>query len=164
MLNMNARELIVYCDGGQMWLCCTRPIKRLIPLATTVSMILATPIALAQDQTTQRRVAPAPIDSSEQHFIIEHDLAISKMSLSMLVGPTGDVDHDFVAAMMPHHQGAIDIARAELKYGHNDELRRLAQNIIAQREREISAMRGAVGEARPLQTSDTAAPESKQRP
>jgi len=147
-----------------MWLCCTRPIKRLMPLATTLSMILATPIALAQDQTTQRRVAPAPIDSSEQHFIIEHELAISKMSLSMLVGPTGDVDRDFVAAMMPHHQGAIDIARAELKYGHNDELRRLAQNIIAQREREISAMRGAVGETRPLQTSDTAQPESKQRP
>ena len=98
-----------------MWLCCTRPIKWLIPLATTVSMILATSIALAQDETTQRRAAPAPIDSSEQHFIIEHELAISKMSLSILVGPTGDVDRDFVAAMMPHHQGAIEIARAELK-------------------------------------------------
>jgi uncharacterized protein (DUF305 family) len=147
-----------------MWLCCTRPIKWLISLATTVSMILATSIALAQDETAQHRVAPAPIDSSEQHFIIEHDLAVSKMSLSMLVGPTGDVDRDFVAAMMPHHEGAIDIARAELKYGHNDELRRLAQNIIAQREREISEMRGAVGETRPLQTSDTAAPESKRRP
>jgi uncharacterized protein (DUF305 family) len=147
-----------------MWLCCTRPIKWLVPLATTASMMLATPIASAQDETTQRRVAPAPIDSSEQHFIIEHDLAVSKMSLSMLVGPTGDVDRDFVAAMMPHHQGAIDMARAELKYGHNDELRRLAQNIIAQREREISAMRGAFGETRPLETSDMAAPESKQRP
>ena len=147
-----------------MWLCCTRPIGWLIALATTVSMILATPIASAQDETTQRRVAPAPIDSSEQHFIIEHDLAVSKMSLSMLAGPTGDVDRDFVAAMMPHHQGAIDMARAELKYGHNDELRRLAQNIIAQREREISAMRGAAGETRPLETSDMAAPVSKQRP
>jgi uncharacterized protein (DUF305 family) len=127
-------------------------------------MMLAITVASAQDETTQRRVAPAPIDGSEQHFIIEHDLAISKMSLSMLVGPTGDVDRDFVAAMMPHHQGAIDMARAEIKYGRNDELRRLAQNIIAQREREISEMRGAFGETRPLETSDMAAPESKQRP
>jgi uncharacterized protein (DUF305 family) len=66
--------------------------------------------------------------------------------------------------MMPHHQGAIDMARAELKYGYNGELRRLAQGIIAEREHEISAMRGAVGETSSSQRSDATVPESKGRP
>ena len=66
-----------------------------------------------------------------------------------MADPTGDVDRDFVALMMPHQQGAIDMARAELKYGHKEELRRLAQSIIAETEHEMSAMRGAVGETPP---------------
>jgi hypothetical protein len=40
--------------------------------------------------------------------------------------------------MIPHHQGAIDVARAELKYGHNEGVRRIAQSMIAERENEIS--------------------------
>ena len=107
---------------------------RLISLATLAS-ILANPCALAQDQARMRQVPAARTDGSEQEIIVENALAISKMSLGMSVDPTGDADRDFVALMMPHHQGAIDIARAELKYGHNEELRRLAQNIIAERER-----------------------------
>jgi len=134
--------------------------KRLVSLATTVS-ILAAPIALAQDQAKARHVGVAAIGNSEQRFIIENDLAISKMSLSMMADPTGDVDRDFVAVMMPHHQGAIDTARAELKYGHNEELRRLAESIIAEREHEMSVMRSAAGEAQPSQIGDTAESELK---
>jgi uncharacterized protein (DUF305 family) len=66
--------------------------------------------------------------------------------------------------MMPHHQGAIDMARAELKYGHNEELRRLAQSIIAEREQEMSTMRNVVGQAPPSKTSDITVSESKGRP
>jgi hypothetical protein len=63
--------------------------------------------------------APAAATASEgKRFTIESDLALSKMSLGMTAERTGDVDQDFVAMMTPHHQGAIDIARAELKYGH----------------------------------------------
>ncbi|HEY2247123.1 MAG TPA: DUF305 domain-containing protein, partial [Bradyrhizobium sp.] len=67
--------------------------------------------------------------------------AISNMSREMLVKPAGDVDRDFVAIMIPQRQAAIDIARAEVKYGHDDRLRRLAQDIIDEEERQISAMR-----------------------
>ena len=74
--------------------------KRLVSLATTVS-ILAAPIALAQDQAKARHVGAAVIDNNEQRFIIANDLAISKMSLSMMADPTGDVDRDFVDVMMP---------------------------------------------------------------
>ena len=130
--------------------------NRLVSLAITVSILAMSPVVFAQDQTGTHRV-PAPVGNrSELQFIVDNELAISKMSLDMskMSDPTGDVDRDFVALMMPHHQGAIDIARAELKYGHNAELRRLAQGIIAEREHEMSAMRGAVGETPPAQTSD----------
>jgi uncharacterized protein (DUF305 family) len=45
--------------------------------------------------------------------------------------------------MIAHHQGAIDVARAGLKYGHNSELRQLAQNIVDSQKREIAMMRHA---------------------
>src|ERR1700742_1491016 len=128
----------------------------LVSLAITVSVLATTPIVAAQDQTGTHHL-PAPAgNKSELQFIIDNELAISRMTLDMskMSDPTGDVDRDFVALMMPHHQGAIDIAGAELKYGHNEELRRLAQSIIAEREQEMSAMRGAVGETPPAQTSD----------
>jgi uncharacterized protein (DUF305 family) len=137
--------------------------QRLMSLATTIS-ILAAPVASAQDQTNARHVGAAAIDRGEQHFIIESELAISTMTLGLTADPTGDVDRDFVALMMPHHQGAIDMARAELKYGHNEELRRSAQSIIAEREQEMSAMRRVVGEAPPSKTSDMTVSESKGRP
>ena len=57
--------------------------------------------------------------------------------------------------MMPHHQGAIDIARAELKYGHNEELLRLARDIMAEQENEMLVMRRAVGEPTSAQSTDT---------
>ncbi len=53
---------------------------------------------------------------------------------------TGDPDHDFVSMMMPHHQGAIDMAEVELRYGRDPGLRRLARNVIAAQKHEIATM------------------------
>ena len=75
-----------------------------------------------------------------------------KMMNAMNVRPSGDVDRDFVATMVPHHQGAIEMAEAELRYGHNEQLRRLAQEIIVTQQEEISAMRLAVHELLPPST------------
>jgi uncharacterized protein (DUF305 family) len=52
----------------------------------------------------------------------------------------GDVDHDFATMMMPHHQGAIDMAKAELLYGKDPVMRRLAKGIIVDQQSEIQAM------------------------
>lgn len=130
----------------------------LISLATA-GLISETPLALAQDQATTRHVPAAAANSAEPRFIIESDLAISKMSLAMTADRAGDVDRDFVAMMTPHRQGAIDIARAELKYGHNEALRQLARDMIAEQEHEISVMRAAVGETPLAQSSDTSSTE-----
>ena len=81
----------------------------------------------------------------------------------MVVRPTGDVDRDFVSMMSPHHQGAIEMAQAVLRYGHNEQIRRLAQEIIVTQQQEIAAMRLAIGEplppsfASPTQVSSAAA-------
>jgi hypothetical protein len=87
--------------------------------------------------------------ADEAPFLAENDAAMTKMMDGMAVKPTGDVDRDFVAMMAPHHQGAIDMAVAVLRYGHNEQLRRLAQEIIVTQQQEIAAMRLAVGEALP---------------
>ena len=74
---------------------------------------------------------------------------MNKMMADMTIKPTGDVDRDFVAMMVPHHQGAIDMAKAELKYGHNEQLRRMAQEIVVTQQQEIPVMRLAIGDKLP---------------
>jgi Domain of unknown function (DUF305) len=103
----------------------------------------------------------------EASFLAENDAAMAKMMTAMDIKPSGDVDADFVAMMVPHHQGAIDMALAQLRYGRNEQLRRLAQEIIVTQQQEIVAMRLALGQplppsvAFPVQSSSivpTAAP------
>jgi uncharacterized protein (DUF305 family) len=79
----------------------------------------------------------------------ENEAAMKKMMNDMSVRPTGDADVDFVAMMVPHHQGAIEMALAVLRYGRNPQIRRLAQEIIVTQQQEIAAMRLAVGEPLP---------------
>lgn len=55
--------------------------------------------------------------------------------------PTGDADKDFVMMMIPHHQGAIDMAEVELKYGKDPELKKMAEKIIADQKKEIGEMK-----------------------
>ena len=87
--------------------------------------------------------------SAEKPFLTDNVTAMSKMMVDMGITPSGDVDRDFVAMMVPHHQGAIDMAQAELRYGRNEQLRRMAQEIIVTQQQEIAAMRLAVGQPLP---------------
>lgn len=83
-------------------------------------------------------------DEAEAPFLKENEAAMTKMMAAMAVTPSGDVDRDFVATMVPHHQGAIEMAQAELRYGHNEQLRRIAQEIIVDQTQEIAVMRQAI--------------------
>jgi len=86
------------------------------------------------------------VREDESAFLAENQAAMSKMMAAMAIEPTGNVDRDFVAAMVPHHQGAIEMAQAQLRHGRNERLRRIAQEIIVEQTQEIAAMQLAIKE------------------
>ena len=85
----------------------------------------------------------------EARFLSENVGAMTRMMTGMEIKPSGDVDQDFAAMMIPHHQGAMDMAQSELRHGHNEQLRRIAQEIIVDQQQEIAAMRLALGQPLP---------------
>ena len=103
-------------------------------------------------------------DPGEKPFLVENATAMDKMMDGMAPKPSGDVDRDFVAMMVPHHQGAIDMAQAELRHGHNEQLRRIAQEIIVEQQQEIAAMRLALGQPLPPSVASPDQTSLKTRP
>jgi uncharacterized protein (DUF305 family) len=109
---------------------------RTVPMGVTLAITLAI-AALASAWVSAA-------SDGEASFLAENEAAMSKMMAAMAVKPSGDVDKDFVATMVPHHQGAIEMAQAELRHGHNEQLRRIAQEIIVDQTQEIAAMKLAM--------------------
>jgi hypothetical protein len=100
--------------------------------------------------------------AAEMPYLAENVSAMTKMMIDMGIRPSGNVDVDFVEMMVPHHQGAIEMAQAELRYGRNKPLRRMAQEIIVTQLQEITAMRLSLGQALPpFVPSPDQIPESK---
>lgn len=78
---------------------------------------------------------------SSHEFMRDMQASMTKMDRGMAEAPmNGDVDHDFATMMIPHHTGAIDMAKAELANGKDPVMRRLAEEIIIDQQSEIDAM------------------------
>jgi uncharacterized protein (DUF305 family) len=133
--------------------------RSFLPLATV--MAIACLAAAPAPAEAQQATAPASTaaSASQRHladeapFLAENSAAMNTMMAGMNVKPSGDVDVDFAAMMIPHHQGAIDMALAELRYGKNEQLRRIAQEIIVDQQQEIAAMHLALGQKLPPSTA-----------
>jgi uncharacterized protein (DUF305 family) len=115
-------------------------------LAGVVSSALGSSAVLAEGMAGMHHTAPAnavnaPANAMPNSFASMMDNSMEAMNTGMAKAPmNSDPDHDFAAMMVPHHQGAVDMAKAELLYGKNPVLRRLAQEIIVTQGDEIRIM------------------------
>ena len=140
---MGCRKMTVYLiaafASAAIWVAAVR---------TTAAQERAAMPAAQQHAHSGPRALAAATDN-EADFFAANDTAMNKMMADMTVAPTGDIDRDFVAMMVPHHQGAIDMALTILRFGKSEQLKRLAQEIIVTQQQEIAAMKLAVGEPLP---------------
>jgi uncharacterized protein (DUF305 family) len=120
---------------------------RLILIATLI--MLAAVAMLTQKHAAHSATSTVPLPTAPTEFTASTDKtfdqlmgdAMSVMHKGMHSAPyTGDPDRDFVTMMIPHHQGAIDMAKALLLYGKDPQMRRLAQEIITDQQSEIQLM------------------------
>jgi hypothetical protein len=89
-------------------------------------------------QTMMKTMMPSPSDAASTKDFKSADM---KMMHDMAVPYTGNADVDFRAKMIPHHQGAIDMAKVALAYAKDETTKALAAQIIKDQEREIAEMR-----------------------
>ena len=86
-------------------------------------------------------IAAAQIQPVASQFMQAMNGSMERMDRQMATAPmNGNADHDFASMMIPHHKGAIDMAKAELIYGKDPVMRRLAQEILVDQQSEIDAM------------------------
>lgn len=98
-------------------------------------------LALAQGHQGHGSHGTATPAASDSAATQAYKAANDKMHKEMGISFTGDPDVDFVRGMIPHHQGAVDMAKVVLAHGKDPELRKLAEGVIAEQEKEIAFMR-----------------------
>jgi DUF305 family protein family protein len=127
--------------------CVPKPARFAVALFAIVGPLAACSEAPRSLADYLAAICVTPFQSStadESLFLAANATAMSKMMIDMGVRPSGNIDADFARMMIAHHQGAIEMALAELRYGHDRRLKRLAQEIVITQQQEIAVMRLAL--------------------
>ena len=104
---------------------------------TLVVLMLTTPGLARADMVSMRHPKHAAVETPSDRA---YSAAMDKMMATMHLKPTGNPDKDFVTMMLPHHQGAVDMAQVMLKYGKDPELLAMAKAIVDSQTKEIGEM------------------------
>ena len=114
--------------------------KYIMTTALGAALIVGTAV-FAHDGQMHHLPTSSTTDNS---FDAQMGRAMELMNRDMMVAPSGDPDRDFAAMMIPHHQGAVDMARIQLQFGKHPVMRRLAQGTIVEQLQEIDVMKRAL--------------------
>jgi uncharacterized protein (DUF305 family) len=102
---------------------------------TAILLVVAFIVSVSRAQTPHNHET-----AQAGSFVALMEQAMERMHKDMAIVPSGDPDRDFAGMMIPHHQGAVDMAKVELQFGKNPVLRRLAEGIIVEQLQEIEVM------------------------
>lgn len=109
-------------------------------LSLTAFILLSFPVSAQEHR--QHGAASAGYGSEFTVFRQAMDTSMKKMMDDMHApGYTGNPDVDFLAMMIPHHQGAVEMARLVLIYGRDPLTRKFAEGIVAGQQAEIESMK-----------------------
>lgn len=115
-------------------------LKVLVSLSMAGALLMTTPLyAEPHDGHGEHSSAEQP--SGDNPAVAAYQAASDRMHENMAMSLTGDPDVDFAQGMIPHHEGAIAMAEVALEYGEDEQIRQLAEEIIAAQESEIAFLR-----------------------
>lgn len=115
--------------------------SRIVKSTLVATSLMLAAVCGAQPTHHAGHVQDGHTSPSESQFQKDMADSMKKMHEDMMSAPmTGNPDIDFAAMMIPHHQGAVDMARIQLRYGKDAQLRTLAEEIIKSQEKEIAEM------------------------